>query len=233
MRSTLPYAEISDTLKTCLGLDGSPVAIKLAKNAQGIPEGMEELKEPARHCRMVNMARREDAIFYATAEKHQCMGGAWALGLRELTDSLRSGEFYYKLGKFESWAGCMRTIDSVPHVPTGRTYATLYAPLETTPFDPHVVVIVAQPRSMLKLAQSVLYPLGGRINSSMSGIQSLCADTTALPYISGRPNFSLGCDGSRKFSGIEDADMVMGMPAELLPEIAESIKLVTGAPGSV
>jgi uncharacterized protein (DUF169 family) len=43
-------------------------------------------------------------------------GGLLGLGLRELTPSLKSGEFYYKLGKFESWPACKRTIDRVPHV---------------------------------------------------------------------------------------------------------------------
>jgi len=46
-------------------------------------------------------------------------------------------------------------------------------------------------------------------------------------------NFSLGCDGSWKFSGIEDGEMVIGIPAELLPEITESLNVVEAAPGSL
>ena len=86
---------------------------------------------------------------------------------------------------------------------------------------------------MLKLAQSVLCKRGGRIEANFAGIQSVCADTTAQTYLNGRVNFSLGCDGSRKFSGIAEEEMVMGIPVELLPEIAEAIKVVTSAPGSV
>ncbi len=233
MRMEIPYAEIAETLKTALDLRGSPVAVKLAKTPDGIPEGVGPIEETVRHCQMISRARLNGEIFYATAEKHVCMGGGWALGLKELTPSLRSGEFYYKLGKFESWASCMRTIQRVPHVPELETYATVYAPLEKTPFDPHVVVIVASPRAMLKLAQTTLYLLGGRIESTMSGIQSVCADATALPYLSGKINYSLGCDGSRRFSGIEDNELVMGIPAELLPEFARALPVITAAPGSV
>lgn len=233
MRMKIPYAEIAETLKTALDLRGSPVAVKLAKSPAGIPEGVGPIEETVRHCQMITRARLNGEIFYATAEKHACMGGGWALGLKELTPSLRSGEFYYKLGKFESWAACMRTIQQVPHVPDLETYATVYAPLEKTPFDPHVVVIVAEPRTMLKLAQTTLYLLGGRIESTMSGIQSVCADATALPYLSGKINYSLGCDGSRRFSGIEDNELVMGIPAELLPEFARALPVITAAPGSV
>ncbi len=233
MRTKISYAEIAETLKTALALRGSPVAVKLAKSPEGIPEGVGPIEETVRHCQMVSRARLDGEIFYATGDKHVCMGGGWALGLKELTKSLRSGEFYYKLGKFESWAACMRTIQQVPHVPELETYATVYAPLEKTPFDPHVVIIVGAPRAMLKLAQATLYQLGGRIESTMSGIQSVCADATAQPYLTGRVNYSLGCDGSRRFSGIEDDELVMGIPGEILPEFVRALTIVTGAPGSV
>ena len=233
MNIPIPYAEVGETLRTYLGLSGSPVAIKLAKDKKGIPEGIEEIAEVTRHCQMVNLARKEGAIFYATAEKHQCAGGAWALGLREITQSLKNGEFYFKLGKFSSWAACKRTIEKIPHLDARETYATIYAPLEKAPFDPHVVLIIGPPRAMLKLAQSSLFRLGGRITSQMAGIQSVCADATAQTYLSGTLNFSLGCDGSRRFSGIADSEMVMGLPGEMLPEIAAAIKVVTSSPGSI
>ena len=94
------------------------------------------------------------------------------------------------------------------------------------------MLIVANPWTMLKLAQSVLFRVGGRINAEFAGIQSVCSDACAQTYLNGQVNFSLGCDGSRKFSGIEDGEMVVGIPAELLPEITESLKVVASAPGS-
>ncbi len=227
------YAAIAETLKTYLGLEGSPVAFRFAHSKDEIPEGMEEVPDTARHCGMISVARNEGKVFFATSPKHLCNGGAWSLGLRPLTESLKTGDFYYKLGKFGSRAACRRTIDRIPHLREGETYATLYAPLECTPFAPEIVLIVATPLQMLKLAQAVLHDQGGRIESTFAGIQSVCADATAQTFLSGRPNFSLGCDGSRKFSGIEPQEMVMGIPAELLPAIAASISCVTEAPGSV
>ena len=85
---------------------------------------------------------------------------------------------------------------------------------------------------MLKLAQITLVLIGGRVYYEFSGIHSLCSDATAQTYLTGRPNFSLGCDGSRKFSGIDDGEMVMGLPAEMLPELTEALKIVAAAPGS-
>ena len=232
-RTKTDYAQCSETLKKYLGLQGSPVALMLATKKELIPEGMKQVEGKHRHCGMVSMARKDAKIFYATVDNHECMGGAWALGLREITESLKSGQFYFKLGKFESWAACKRTIDRIHHLDAKETYATLYAPLEKTPFVPHVVLIIANPRSMLKLAQSSLFRLGGRIYPEFSGIQSVCSDAAAQTYLTGKINFSLGCDGSRKFSGIADDEMVMGLPGELLQEITDAIRIVTGAPGSV
>ena len=232
MKIPVNYAEASETLRKLLSLKGSPVAIRFATSREDIPSGMEELDKTIRHCSMVNLARNEGKIFYATSGKHECNGGAWALGLREITPTLKSGDFYFKLGKYDSAAACKRTIERVPHLGSGNTYATLYAPLEKTSFTPHVVMMVTTPRNMLKLAQSSLFRLGGRIHAEFSGIQSVCSDATAQTYLTGRPNFSLGCDGSRKFSGIADDEMVMGFPAEMLPEITAALKIVVGAPGS-
>lgn len=226
------YPEAAADLKNLLKLAGSPVAFRFATKKEEIPEGMEKLDRTIRHCAMVSLASREGKIFYSTAENHECNGGAWALGLKEITETLKNGDFYFRLGKFQSSAACKRTIDRVPHLGTCETYATMYAPLEKTPFDPQVVLIVANPWAMLKLAQSTLFRVGGRINAEFAGIQSVCADTCAQTYLTGRVNVSLGCDGSRKFSGIEDSQMVMGLPAEILPAIIEGLNIVAVAPGS-
>ena len=58
------------------------------------------------------------------------------------------------------------------------------------------------------------------------------SDAMAQTYLTGRPNLLLGCDGSRKFLGIADDEMVMGFPAEMLPEIVDAVQIITRAPGS-
>jgi uncharacterized protein (DUF169 family) len=226
------YTEAAETLKKLLKLSGSPVAFRFATKKEEIPEGMQKLDKTIRHCAMIGLARKEGKIFYALAENHECNGGAWSLGLKEITETLKNGDFYFKLGKFESSAACKRTIDRVAHLNSHDTYATLYAPLEKTPFDPQVVLIIATPWAMLKLAQSTLFRVGGRINAEFAGIQSVCADACAQTYLTGKVKFSMGCDGSRKFSGIEDGELVLGIPAEILPEIVEALRVVTTAPGS-
>jgi uncharacterized protein (DUF169 family) len=226
------YPEASEALKKALRLTGSPVAIRIVHNKNEIPPEVEKLDKTVRHCQMVTLARKEGKIFYSTVENHDCMGGAWSLGLREISETLKNGDFYFKLGKFESAAASKRTIERIPHLESGTTYATMYAPLEKAPFIPQVILIVATPWAMLKLAQATLFQLGGRIQANFSGIQSVCADATAQTYLTGCANYSVGCDGSKRFSGIGDEEMVMGFPAELLPSMVHTVEVITAAPGS-
>ena len=232
LKIKMDYAESSEIVRTALKMKGNPVALGFATTKDDIPPGMPEIDKKIRHCMMVNLARNEGRIFYSPSDKHECNGGAWALGLKDLTPALKTGKFYFKLGKFASVTSSKRTMDSIPHLPIGETYATMYAPLEKTPFTPQVILIITNPWAMLKLAQSSLFRLGGRARAEFSGIQSVCSDAVAQTYLTGKPNFSLGCDGSRTFSGIADDEMVMGFPAEMLPEIVDAVKIITQAPGS-
>jgi uncharacterized protein (DUF169 family) len=228
----MDYTQSSEILRTSLKMKGAPVALGFATTKDEIPPGMPEIDKRIKHCMMVSLARNEGRIFYSTSDKHECNGGAFALGFRELTPTLKKGNFYFKLGKFASVASSRMTMASVPHLPTGETYATMYAPLEKTPFTPQIIVVITNPWAMLKLAQSSLFRLGGRAHAEFSGIQSVCSDAVAQTYLTGKPNFSLGCDGSRKFSGIAEDEMVMGFPAEMLPEIVDAVKIITQASGS-
>jgi uncharacterized protein (DUF169 family) len=224
------YAEISRLFQETLDLDGSPVAVKTVTSPDQIPENMQEIGETVRHCRMVSLARHGE-VFYATEECQQCKGGAWSLGLREQGESLKTGEHYFKLGRFGSIGASRRTVAQVPALPQDNV-AVLYAPLEKAEFVPDAVIIFAKPAAMLKFAQTVLFRLGGRLYPEFSGIQSVCADATAYVILSGKANFSLGCDGSRKFSGISDEEMVAGFPEEILPELAAGMLTVVNAYGS-
>jgi uncharacterized protein (DUF169 family) len=142
LKVSMDYANSSETLITSLKLKGSPVAVGFANTKEDIPAGMPEIEKTIKHCMMVSIARNEGRIFHATAEKHECNGGGFALGLRDLAPTLKTGKFYFKLGKFESVTSSRRTMESVPHLPIGETYATMYAPLGKTPFTPQSFLLL-------------------------------------------------------------------------------------------
>lgn len=206
------YDTISQKLKDNLGLKKSPVAIKFILRESDLPEGVPKISENIRHCEMVQKASHGES-FYATAEEQMCKGGAAALGLMEAPEKVKTGEFYYGLGRFSSIGSAKKTMDSIPKIDP-MMHALVYAPLEEAQFDPDVIVIIANPAQAMKLSQALVYTMGGRVEADFAGIQSICADAVAGPFLRRRPNITLGCSGSRSYAGIKEDDVIVGLTGE-------------------
>jgi uncharacterized protein (DUF169 family) len=215
------YEELSSKLKSALGLKGSPVAVKLVRTREDIPAGVPEIGEKIRHCEMVQKARSGD-VFYATKDRHACAGGAGAMGVMETPEKVLNGEFYLSLGDFGSIGAAKRTTGSITRVDEDYV-ATMYAPLEKAGFKPDVVVVIGNPKQMLKVAKANIHAMGGRNFADFSGIQSICADAVAEVFMTGEVNYTLGCNGSRNYAKIADDEMIVGIPAEKLQALADGL----------
>ncbi|ACV25140.1 DUF169 domain-containing protein [Methanocaldococcus fervens] len=216
--------ENAKKLMELLGVDKPLVAVKLAKTKDEIPEGYETLEEEKRHCEMIQLARLERKKLYATADKHLCKGGAYAIGVfRNPPEPLATGKLYVKLGNYKDEEAAKKTVDAIPRVEE-EIYASVYAPLDETDFVPDSIVFIGLPKHALRLVQAILYHKGGRFQADYSGIQSLCADAVAAVYTRKAPNMTLGCNGSRKYAGIQPEEAVVAFPPEKLKDIVEALE---------
>lgn len=82
------YCEV---IESKIKLDAKPVAMKLIKTEDDLLEGYELIDEKIRHCEMVRKASLGNK-FYSTIEEQMCLGGAGAIGLRDMPPKLASGE---------------------------------------------------------------------------------------------------------------------------------------------
>lgn len=206
------YDMVSRELKERLGLEKSPVAIKFILREEDIPEGIQKIDANIRHCEMVQKAAQGE-MFYATAEEQVCKGGAAAIGLMETPEKIKTGEFYQSLGRFSSLGSAKRTMESIPKIDP-MMKAIIYSPLEKVNFNPDVIVVIGNPAQAMRLAQAMVYTRGGRVEASFSGIQSVCGDAVAGPFVNNTANFTLGCSGSRQFAGIKEDEVIVGMNGE-------------------
>jgi len=216
------YDWVSDKIKEHLGLTKSPVAVKFVLREEDIPESINKIENGIRHCEMVQKASQGE-IFYATGEEQACKGGAAALGLVEPPEKVKTGEMYQSLGRFSSLGSARRTMEDVPKI-DNIIYALIYSPLEKASFDPDVIVVICNPAQALKLAQAIVYTLGGRVEADFAGIQSICADAVAGPFTRKRPNITLGCSGSRKFAEIQPDEVIVGMNGENIGCIVNALE---------
>ncbi|MCL2687707.1 MAG: DUF169 domain-containing protein [Methanobrevibacter sp.] len=211
----------SKEIKDDLNLKLNPVAIKFILNIEDIPKNIDKLEEKIRHCEMVQKAT-DGEIFYTTANEQMCKGGSSTLGLEEVPEKIASGEFYYNLGRFSSLDSAKNTLDSIPKIDF-QSYGILYSPLEKANFIPDVVIIITNTAQAMRISQAIVYKLHGRIEADFSGIQSICADAVAGPFINKKPNVTLGCSGSRQYADIKDEEVIIGLNGENLTHIVEAL----------
>ena len=203
-----------------LKLNRLPVAVKFINDESEVPDGIEKIDESLRHCEMVTKAAKGES-FYSTAEEQRCAGGASAMGLIDLPPKIASGELYYNLGRFESIETAKSVLDNI-YRKDERSFGIVYAPLEKANFVPDVVVVIANPKNGMRITQAIVYNSGEMFNAKFAGIQSLCADAVSGPYVSGKPNATLACSGSRAYAGIEDEEIAYGMHRDNIVPIIEA-----------
>ena len=199
-----------------------PVAMKLIKGEDEIPEGFDLIDEKVRHCEMVRKASFGEK-FYSTVEEQMCLGGAGAIGLRDMPEKLANGEKYFSLGRFKDLETA-KSLTAKLSIVEDEYWGMLYAPLDEADFKADVIQIITEPVGGMKLAQSIVYATGDKVNPSFAGIQSLCGDAFANPYIEGGVNFTLGCDGSRKAADIKDNEMTIGISADKIDEVISGLE---------
>lgn len=208
-----------------LELETSPVAIKLISKGGEIPFGIKKVDEVMTHCQFVDRVRTAGEEFYTLAEDQMCKIGSGALGLNEIPPEVSSGESYYKEFKLFSAQGAARhTAEMIPILPPNSIGAVIYSPLEKTSFVPDVAVIICNPKKVMLLTQAYMYKTGGRLEASFVGMQSLCSEGVVQTYKEGKVGIGLGCLGSRTFTTMEDEEMVIGIPIELLADVVSSFK---------
>jgi uncharacterized protein (DUF169 family) len=100
----------------------------------------------------------------------------------------------------------------------------MYSPLEEASFVPDVVVFICNPKQVMLLIQAYMYKAGGKLETSFAGAQSLCSESVVQVYKEGRVGVSVGCIGSRGSTEIEDEEMIMGIPVELIADMVSGLK---------
>lgn len=215
--------EFAESLKNMLTLRWSPVAVKLLKPGEDIPENVVEPSTPLRHCQAITIARRGTSL-YMPPSKHACPDGAAIMGLVPMSPKLRSGELYLLFKKLPNIECAQKMIAARPEFAAGTYRATVLAPLEDAIFDPDVVIFTIYPEQIMWLCCASSYGSGERHVFHTSGYNSTCADLTVQVMKSQKMNISFGCYGARAISDINDFEAYLSVPFNQLPSLVESLE---------
>ena len=99
----------------------------------------------------------------------------------------------------------------MPKFETGLIQAIGLFPLDRSPAAPDVVVVEDQVERLMWINLAYLNTTGGeRLTSSTAILQATCVDSTILPHLEQRLNFSFGCYGCRDATDLSGSETVIG-----------------------
>jgi len=222
-------AEIAEKLVNILELRNEPVAVKVVKKGEDLPEEFSEPEKNIRHCQSIMKARKGEAMVIP-AGKHACMVGASSLGLVPLPPKVKEGEFHANLGMFDCSDAAANMIVQRSEFEEESTIATIVAPLKDFMTKPDIVILVDLPETLYWLIPAATFFEGGRQDFSTAAFQATCVDSTIIPIHSGKMNMSLGCYGCRRSTDIGNDEMIAGIPYANLGKMIESLEKIYDGP---
>jgi uncharacterized protein (DUF169 family) len=192
----MKYAELSMKFRKFFELPSSPVAVRIINDASD----MKTATQPMRFCEMVRRSAVYGESFVFSVEELTCTSAELALGFTEPS----YGEVY-------------------PRIKPANTKFVSVTPLEKTEKKPDVVIIVGNPRKIMRVS-TILAQLHEKqpVEVKFKGEFAVCGECTAIPFMEKKVNLSLLCNGARMFSGYRDDEIVMGFPLDDFVRIAQS-----------
>ena len=219
MISIKEYAAVLDKFD----FDVPPVGVKfLAKP----PDMVERIDENMALCEMLKAAQEGDA-FFADAENHTCEAGLYVLGQGDVAEPYISGEFGAGLKIFEDQRSAARLYHYIPKIGKGVVNYVALSPLDKLPFEPDVLIIMADSNQTEILLRAMSYRTGKMWVSKFSPAIG-CAWAYIYPYLTGELNYfitGLG-HGMTRRKLFPEGRQIISIPFDMLSDMLQTLQVM-------
>ena len=217
--------EYGSIMKAVLGMKSSSVGVRFLREDEDAGAALRLSRH--RYCQALMQARRGQDVVLLPDEL-SCPGAASAFGFRDLPAGLSSGKGLVGFGIVADAAAGKAMLDSMTRLYPNQIYGLRLFPLEKAPVIPDVVVVEEEVERLMWIVLSYLHAKGGkRVEGSTAVLQATCVDSTIIPFVENRLNFSYGCYGCRDATDIGPNEAVLGFPASYLPPIIEHLEFLS------
>lgn len=196
-------------VQTLLDLDRPPVAIGFFDSPPAGVPAWSGGPVPA-GCTFWKQAQDGHAFYTTPADHYNCAIGSYVHSITLPEE--RGGELPQTLSFMVE--NNYLAMDEVPGIPTLPTTPAViaYAPADSAPFAPSVVIVAAQPaRAMVLYEAAIKAGAGGALMHTLG--RPGCA-VLPLSLQTGSAAMSLGCKGNRTFTGLPDTDLYLSIPGD-------------------
>ena len=220
--------EYGEELERRLRLQSFPLAIKLLKSEENIPEGAKRpLRDLGYHlllCQGFAMSRREEEVVVMLKEDMWCFEPVVGYGIAEPPQAFLEGHNRFPKDVMTLEAGA-NYAHEFPRLELGRCIGVASAPLTTTPFEPDVVMLYCNPTQLSLILLGKECKDGFSLKCSLSS-HAACVYGVVPSIQSGEFHVAVPCRGDRGVALAGDDEMVFTAPLEKLEDLMMGLRYV-------
>lgn len=199
-----------------------PLAIKFVKKDEDFKSTALQPKKDLGHrldlCQGFAMARREGTALNFLKEDHWCFYPPIGLGLSKAPEFFLEGNLEYP-ARIANLDGAKRVAKRAANFVEHGTYKGVsIAPLESTTFEPDVVIMYCTPDQLRSLLLAMRYKDGSRVTTTLEP-GGACVESTLPTLQSGECNVCVPCLGDRSRALAEEDEMIFSIPTTKLDEL--------------
>jgi len=97
------------------------------------------------------------------------------------------------------------------------------SPLSKALLEPDTILVFGDGTHVSHLVHALCYDYKYPVISSFEGFGETCAKGGMVPFITGRPQVVIPGMGDRAFTGVQDHELAVGIPAKLLPVVMDNL----------
>ena len=217
---------LSEAVSTVVRPITLPIAIKLLKNKEKIPDGAKKTKRDFGHriavCQAFNYSRRYGLSVAMLKDDMHCAVAPILFGLEEPPQWWLEGNVALGGRYAETIEVGARIEKAVFRFETNKYIGLVTAPLKTANFEPDLVMIYCNSRQASLLVIAAQYQDGRRLTMSMSGRDS-CSEAIVQTMQTEECKLVLPCLGDRLHAGAGDDELIFTVPINKLGTLTKGL----------
>ena len=201
--------------------DVRPVGVKFLVKR---PDTVERLDENMALCEMLKRAQ-EGSAFFVDEKNHTCEAGLYVLGQADAPEPFISGQFGAGLQIFDGPRSASRLYLHIPKIGRGVVHYVAFSPLDTLPFEPDLLILLANASQTEVLLRAMSYRTAKMWVSKFTPAIG-CAWTYIYPYLTGELNYSvtgLG-HGMKRRNLFPEGRQIISIPFDLLSSLLQTLR---------
>jgi uncharacterized protein (DUF169 family) len=219
------FNELGRKLELQLRLNTYPLAIKMLKSIEDVPEDatrpLKKFGKCLSTCQAFALSRRFGETVAQLFEDMWCPEPVIGFGLAEPPEYFFEGKTRYPSGvkSLEAGANWAREF---PRFEVGKYVGVVSAPLTLANFEPDVAVVYCDSAQLLRLLLGLAYEDGRDITTVLGG-HSACVYAIVPSMLKNECQVSVPCRGDRGYAGTQDYEMIFSIPRDHIERVVEGM----------